>query len=118
MFPANLVSLARQAAAGDAEARHTFECQIVPLIETVVRRWLRQQHRERCRQPGGRPAAGEDASLSVSADELRRITSTVCARLIRQFLSPSRGVARPGDETIVFGQLLDTLVGGPLPATG
>lgn len=117
MSPSNLAQLTRQAGSGDAEARRTFEQKVVPLVETVVRRWQKRRSRELTQS--GNNLTGDATSLrTVSVEEARRATRAVCARLIRRFMSPTRGMARPHDETLVAPRLLDTYVVSEVVARG
>lgn len=111
MLPSNLEQLARQVGAGDAEACRAFEQNIVPLVETVVRRWLKQQSRELTRFSSGNGTGGRAPAPTVSIEKARRMTRAVCARLIRRFMSPARGMLRPNDDTLVGPRLLDTHIG-------
>ena len=117
MSPLYLSQIAARAASGDMEARRDFDQQLVPLIETVVRRLLKQQFREFTRRSDGHRLGREAPASTVSSNAARRATRAVCARLIRQFMSPTRGVARPHDETLVAPRLLDTYVVSEVVAT-
>lgn len=110
MSPSKLSQLARQVAAGDEHARRIFDHQIVPLVETVVRRWLNHQQRDLA----GR--AGDGASPVLSTDQVYRLTNAVCARIVGRSTPALHTKARRSDETLVANGALDTLIGSLLPA--
>jgi hypothetical protein len=75
MNQASLHDLCVRIAAGDQRAREQFDRQIPPLVEVVVRRWLRQQ-------PEAATGDKSPPSASSASQLVRQLTSECCARMI------------------------------------
>lgn len=71
---ANLHDLCTRIAAGDKRARDHFDRQIPPLVEIVVRRWLRQQQ--------ATASADNLPPPSSVLPLVRQLTSECCTRII------------------------------------
>lgn len=103
MNQATLHDLCVRVAAGDKAAREQFDRHVPPLVEVVVRRWLRQQ--------------GKNAASATSTTDLAyQLTSECCARMIGDCQSRPWPADRLTDETVASRQSGDTACWTARPA--
>ncbi|HVX12694.1 MAG TPA: hypothetical protein VHC22_16050 [Pirellulales bacterium] len=95
---ASLRDLCRRVAAGDEQARQEFERHVPPLVEVIVRRWLR-------RQEVGTASAFDPELLAYRAVQL---TQELCARMIGEFDVERQTAEAAPDDTMLVQVVADT----------
>lgn len=84
----SLRDLYERVAAGDDNARREFDCHVLPLLEIVVGRRLRQRHDNAAEtQPVDRAS---EHSPETSAERLRQISIAICERLAARSVNDRR----------------------------
>jgi hypothetical protein len=102
MNQAVLRDLCVRVAAGDQRAREQFDRHIPPLVEVVVRRWLRQQGKE---------------MSTATADLARQLTGECCARMIGNCQSSRWPNDRWAEDTVASRHSSDTFCWSVAAAT-